>query len=128
MDLFFVLIRFLKELFVKDSGVQYLDESIVREKLNSFTVKIITRINTFDDSIVTRYYEVLGLTPEREITVFHSWRTNYAVNKICKYIVEIVEIHSGKKIRAKKLYKVVKNQYNGRVLIDGITIDFKQSS
>lgn len=128
MDLFFVFIRFFKELFVKDSGVQYLDDSIVREKINSFTVKIRTRVNTYDDSIVTRYYEVLGLMPEREITVFHSWRTSYAVNKVCKNITDIVEIHSGKKIKAKKLYKVVKNQYNGRVLIDGIIIDFKQTS
>lgn len=128
MDLFFVLIRFLKELFIKDSGVQYLDDSIVREKLNSFTVKIQTQVNTFDDSIVTRYYEVLGLMPEREVTVFYWFRTKFAVNKICKSITDIIEIHSGKKIKSKKLYKIVKNQYNGKVLIDGITIDFKQSS
>lgn len=128
MDLFFVLIRFLKELFIKDSGVKYLDEPIVREKLNSFTVKIQTRVNTYDDSIVTRYYEVLGLMPEQEIKVFFRWRTSYAVNKVCKNITDIIEIHSGKKIKAKKLYKVVKNQYNGKVLIDGITIDFKQTS
>lgn len=128
MDLFFVLIRFLKELFIKDSGVKYLDEPIVREKLNSFTVKIQTRVNTYDDSIVTRYYEVLGLMPEREVTVFYWFREQFAVNKICKSITDIIEIHSGKKIKSKKLYKIVKNQYNGKVLIDGITIDFKQSS
>lgn len=128
MDLFFILIRFLKELFVKDSGVKYLDELIVREKINSFTVKIQTHVNTCDDSIVTRYYEVVGLMPERAVTVFYWFRTKYAVNKICKSITDVIEIHSGKKIKAKKLYKVVKNQYNGRVLIDGITIDFKQTS
>lgn len=128
MDLFFVLIRFLKELFIKDSGVKYLDEPIVREKLNSFTVKIQTRVNTYDDSIVTRYYEVIGLMPEREVKVFYWFMTKFAVNKICKSITDIIEIHSGKKIKSKKLYKIVKNQYNGKVLIDGITIDFKQTS
>ena len=127
MDIFFVFLRFIKELFTKDSEVQYLDATNVNAKITSFTVKIRTNINLFDESIVTRYYEILGLMSERQVLVYMSWRTNYAVRKISKNITDIIELHSGKKIKPKNLHKAIKSQYNGRVLIDGITIDFKQS-
>lgn len=127
MDLFFVFIRFFKNLFVKDQGVQYIEDKIEREKLDTFTVNIQTRVNTYDDSIVTRYYEIVGLCPQKEICIYFKYKTNYVLNRICKDITNIIELHSDKKIKSKKLFKVLKNEYNGKVIVDGITINFKQT-
>lgn len=126
MDLFFKILRLLKGVFVKKSIV-YLNENgeqfTVRKK---YIVKIKTDINSIDNEIIYRYYEVVGLTNQKYVKSLWDKDEKQNINIICEHIRDAIELDSNIKIDMNKLYKAVQIKYSGKLLVDDVSIKFEQ--
>lgn len=129
MDLFFRFIAFLKSVFVKEkevflsNGVEW--ENVVIKK--NYTVKIKTVVNSTDNEIVYRYYEVVGLTNRKVVESLWDKDERRDINIICEHIRDVIELDANIKIDPSKLYKAIQICYSGRIVVGDISIKFEPS-
>lgn len=129
MDLFFRFIAFFKGLFVKEKEVFLLNgidwENVVIRK--NYTVKIRTDVNSIDNEIVHRYYEVVGLTNRKVVKSLWAKDERRDINIICEHIRDVIELDANIKIDPSKLYKAIQIYYSGRIVVGDISIKFEPS-
>ena len=129
MDLFFRFIAFFKSLFVKEKEVFLLNgvdwENVVIKK--NYTVKIRTDVNSIDNEIVHRYYEVVGLTNRKVVKSLWAKDERRDINIICEHIRDVIELDANIKIDQSKLYKAIQICYSGRIVVGDISIKFEPS-
>lgn len=129
MDLFFRFIAFFKSLFVKEKEVFLLNgvdwENVVIRK--NYTVKIRTDVNSIDNEIVHRYYEVVGLTNRKVVKSLWAKDERRDINIICEHIRDVIELDANIKIDPSKLYKAIQIYYSGRIVVGDISIKFEPS-
>lgn len=125
MDIFFKFITFLKSIFYKNTKSDNMNIDINKLDLTyTYIVNVSVSTNTYDKDIVTRKYNVEGLSKTKELCSFFKGDAKRDLTQISKDVANIIELHSDVKIPQNKLYTAFEVNYNGVIHYNGICVKF----
>lgn len=122
MDLFFKIINLLRNIFNVKNNTNTIES---HDLIMNYTVNIVVRVNPYDKDIITRRYNIEGLTQYKDDIAYYKGDAKRQVNKIAQDITKTIELHSDVKIPHNKLHDAIQVYYNGEIKVnDKVCIKF----